>query len=157
MWTEALDDTSIWILIADDWNAQIHVSRDGSSSLLHSLRNRLPERILRHAESEADDFAQFRSAAGLPAIRPRDTHLCFAHELLWLLSDGAFDGLIVMATAEMMEALNAIGAPAVRERVIARIVMAGPIGNPVPVEEAMPIRVGGGSLGRHNHFDFMAE
>jgi hypothetical protein len=157
MKADAVDDTVIWILIADDWNAQIHVSRDGSSSLLRSLRNRFPERILRHTESEADDFAQFRDAAGLPAIRPRDTHLCFAHELLWLLGDGAFDGLIVMATAEMMEALNAIGAPAVRERVIARIVMAGPIGNPELVDAATHIRVGGGSLGRHNHFDFMAE
>ena len=126
-----MNDSVIWILTADDWNAQIHVSRDGSSQLLHTVRNRLPERIVPRADGEGDDFAEFRSVAGLPAIRPRDTHLCFAHELLWLLGEGAYDGLIIMATAKMMEALASTGAPSVRERVIARIVMAAPIGNPI--------------------------
>jgi hypothetical protein len=128
---QAVNDSTIWILTADDWNAQIHVSRDGSSQLLHTVRNRLPERIVPRSDGEGDDFTEFRDVAGLPAVRPRDTHLCFAHELLWLLSEGAYDGLIIMATAEMMEALASIGAPSVRERVIARITMAAPIGNPI--------------------------
>jgi hypothetical protein len=137
-----VNDSVIWILTADDWNAQIHVSRDGSSTLLHTVRNRLPERIVARSDREADDFAEFRSVAGLPAVRPRDTHLCFAHELLWLLSESAYDGLIIMATAEMMEALASIGAPAVRERTIARIAMASPIGNPILAAAEGPSRDG---------------
>jgi len=134
-----VNDSVIWILTADDWNAQIHVSRDGSSQLLHTVRNRLPERIVPRADGEGDDFAEFRSVAGLPAIRPRDTHLCFAHELLWLLGEGAYDGLIIMATAEMMEALASIGAPTVRERTIARIAIASPIATPVlAMAEGLP-------------------
>ncbi|HEY4942071.1 MAG TPA: hypothetical protein VII56_11655 [Rhizomicrobium sp.] len=129
-----MSDSVTWILTADDWNAQIHVSRDGCSTLLHTVRNRIPERMVRQVE--ATDFTDFRIAAGLGTARPRDTHLCFAHELLWLLSEGAetgaFDCLVIMATPAMMEALNAIGAPGIRERVIAEIVMGEPIGNPVP-------------------------
>ena len=142
-----MSDSVTWILTADDWNAQIHVSRHGSSTLLHTIRNRIPERIVRRAETadgESADFAQFRTAAGLPAERPRDTHLCFAHELLWLLgegaSTGAYDGLIIMATPAMMEALNSIASPASAERVIARIVMSAPIGNPLSDGSPEPVR-----------------
>ena len=130
-----MSDSVTWILTADDWNAQIHVSRDGCSTLLHTVRNRIPERMVRHAVSDAADFAEMRTAAGLPVARPRDTHLCFAHELLWFLSEAAeadtFDGLVIMATPAMMDALNAISAPRLRERVIAQIAMGEPIGNPV--------------------------
>ncbi len=134
-----MNDSVIWILTADDWNAQIHVSRDGASSLLHTVRNRLPERIVPRTDGEGDDFAVFRDVAGLPAVRLRDTHLCFAHELLWLLSDGDYDGLIIMATAEMMEALASIGAPTVRERTIARIAIASPVATPVlTMAEGLP-------------------
>jgi hypothetical protein len=123
-----VSDSTTWILTADDWNAQIHVSRDGLSTLLHSVRNRIPERMVRHAE--APDFAEFRALTG---SRPRDTHLCFAHELLWWLSEeaDAYDGLIIMATPAMLEALTSISAPRIRDRVIAEIVMNAPIGNPV--------------------------
>src|ERR1700712_763900 len=107
----AVNDAVTWILTADDWNAQIHVSRDGNSTLLHTLRNRNPERMVRQAEPATDDFAQLCVAAGIAAPRPRDTHLCFAHELLWPLNESStqFDDFIIMAEDEMMEALHAIG------------------------------------------------
>jgi hypothetical protein len=86
-------------------------------------------------DGEGADFREFLERAGLQVSRPRDTHLCFAHELLWLLNEGAsagaYDGLIIMATPAMKEALDSIGAPAIRGRVIAEIVMPAPIGNPI--------------------------
>jgi protein required for attachment to host cells len=128
-----VSDSVTWILTADDWNAQIHVSRDGLSTLLRTVRNRTPERMVRQADSEAPDFAEFRALTGLAPARPRDTHLCFAHELLWLLSEEAeaYDGLIIMATPAMLDALTSIGAPRIRDKVIAEIVMNAPIGNPI--------------------------
>src|ERR1700712_2927991 len=116
----AVTDAVTWILTADDWNAQIHVSRDGNSTLLHTLRNRNPERMVRPAESMTTDFAALCIAAGIDTPRPRDTHLCFAHELLWLLNESStqFDDLIIMATDEMMEALHAIGTQGFRARVM---------------------------------------
>ncbi len=138
-----MSDSTTWILTADDWNAQIHVSRDGLSTLLLTVRNRTPERMVRQADSEAPDFADFRALTGLAPSRPRDTHLCFAHELLWLLSEEteAYDGLIIMATPAMMEALTSIGAPRIRDKVIAEIVMNAPIGNPVEEVRAPRERV----------------
>ncbi len=128
-----MSDSVTWILTADDWNAQIHVSRDGLSTLLRTVRNRIPERMVRRADSDAADFAEFRALTTGPAPRPRDTHLCFAHELLWLLGEeaDAYDGLIIMATPAMMDALTSISAPRIRDRVIAEIVMNAPIGNPL--------------------------
>jgi len=127
-----VSDSTTWILTADDWNAQIHVSRDGLSTLLHTVRNRIPERMVRPANSDAE-LGELRMLSGFAPSRPRDTHLCFAHELLWLLSEEveAYDGLIIMATPAMLDALTSISAPRIREKVIAEIVMNAPIGNPV--------------------------
>jgi hypothetical protein len=111
-----LYDSVTWILTADDWNAQIHVSRSGMSFLLHTLRNRLPEPFEETIDGEPE---------------ARSTHLCFAHDILWLLSEGDYDGLIIMATPAMTAALAQIGAPLVRKRVLAEFVMAAPIGNPI--------------------------
>jgi hypothetical protein len=133
-----MNDSVTWILTADDWNAQIHAGGNGISTLLHTMRNRLPERMTRAHDACADDFAAFEALAGTALSRPRDTHLCFAHELLWLLDEyaGAYDGLVIMATPAMMEALGAVVAPQIRARVIAEIIMAAPIGNPV-MEDGM--------------------
>ena len=127
----ALHDNVTWILTADDWNAQIHVSRNGMASLLHTLRNRLPEPLdWREAATDSDEPVK-------PAAR--STHLCFAHEILWLLSEGDYDGLIILATPAMTAALAAIHAPAVRERLMAEFVMASPIGNPVANSELVTV------------------
>lgn len=132
-----MPETVTWILTADDWNARIHVSRDGISTLLHSVRNRNPERIGAPDRDDAD-FRAFEECLGLP--RPRATHLCFAHELLWLLGENAqrYDGLIVMATQAMMDALTGIGAATVRDRIVARIVLSAPIANPILEKGPMP-------------------
>lgn len=95
--------SNIWILIANEHNAAIFASRNGTSQLLQSLHNDMADR-------------------GNVADR---SNCLFACELVSVLSRGArlgdCDGVIILANAEMRDQLRLVMPISVSRLLIAEI------------------------------------
>ena len=104
---------SIWVLVAGENNAVICASDSGSSRLLRVVK--------RGVQTGNDD------------IDRRDFAWQLMSELQRGAEDKAYDGVIVMATQEVLRELRRVAVPDVKTRVMAEIVRPSSEGYAIPV------------------------
>lgn len=126
-----MPNSAIWLLVADEHAARIYESREGSSRLIRSLTNTaMPAASLwTDAGEAAANVVPLQGHDAVPK-NERDRNRKFAFQLIGALLDaaesGACDGIIVVATCEMLEALRRVRPAVVTRLLIAEIVECAP-------------------------------